>query len=272
MSKVKDCKLTSVGTLSFDYYYGGCNTFSFGIMLCFFRNRRTISLVMSFVSSNTKLIDPTYFSVLMELPSKQNHHRSSLIIESWRLDLTAIHHLLPVVTVIGDGRLKFLIMIHKNGKNWLITHSRMEMGMYTKWSNGTSTFFKLNPFQYRILFYRFNRWECFHHRRGVVWGSTLLLINNRWIQKWKLEKCWKRGSSSIWPWCNHLRICHNGHWWSRIVSAYPMRSCFYCHILSTNTELWEFDSLETQIIDPTLSSRYGLFGVFLVDVGYCSKN
>ena len=41
---------------------------------------------------------------------------------------------------------------------------------------------------------------------------------------------------------------------------------------NTITELWEFDSLETQIIDLTLSRSYENPGVFLVDVGYCSKN
>ena len=51
-----------------------------------------------------------------------------------------------------------------------------------------------------------------------------------------------------------------------------MHSCPYPNILSTNKEMWEFDSLETQIIDPTLSENYMFFGLFLVDVGYCSKN
>ena len=35
MSKVLDCKLTSVGELPFNYSYGGCNSFDFGILLCF---------------------------------------------------------------------------------------------------------------------------------------------------------------------------------------------------------------------------------------------
>ena len=37
MSKVNNCALTSIGRLDFDFLYGGCNTFSFGIMLCFSR-------------------------------------------------------------------------------------------------------------------------------------------------------------------------------------------------------------------------------------------
>ena len=35
MSKIDDCKLKNVGELPFNHYYGGCNTFDFGIMLCF---------------------------------------------------------------------------------------------------------------------------------------------------------------------------------------------------------------------------------------------
>ena len=41
-----------------------------------------------------KLIDLiNSFLVLMELPSKRNHHQSSLIMMSWCLDLTETHHL-----------------------------------------------------------------------------------------------------------------------------------------------------------------------------------
>ena len=35
ISKVHDCKLTRVGDLPFDFDAGGCNTFDFGIMMCF---------------------------------------------------------------------------------------------------------------------------------------------------------------------------------------------------------------------------------------------
>ena len=37
MSKVQDCTLKRVGELPFNYRQGGCNTFSFGIMMCFSR-------------------------------------------------------------------------------------------------------------------------------------------------------------------------------------------------------------------------------------------
>ena len=44
-------------------------------------------------------------------------------------------------------------------------------------------------------------------------------------------------------------------------------------ISSTNTEVWEFESSGTKIINPTLSSDYlNGIGLFVVDVGYCKKN
>ena len=35
MSRLQDCKLKWVGEMPFDFWEGGCNTFDFGIMLCF---------------------------------------------------------------------------------------------------------------------------------------------------------------------------------------------------------------------------------------------
>ena len=37
ISEIQGCKLKRIGDLSFDFYAGGCNTFPFGIMLCFHR-------------------------------------------------------------------------------------------------------------------------------------------------------------------------------------------------------------------------------------------
>ena len=42
--------------------------------------------------------------------------------------------------------------------------------------------------------------------------------------------------------------------------------------LSMITELWELDSFKNQIINRTLSTNYIMPGLFLVDIGYCSKN
>ena len=40
-----------------------------------------------------------------------------------------------------------------------------------------------------------------------------------------------------------------------------------------STELWDMNSRETQIIDPTLPlDKYTSAGMFLVDEGFCSKN
>ena len=43
-------------------------------------------------------------------------------------------------------------------------------------------------------------------------------------------------------------------------------------IFSMLTELWELDSFENQIIDPTLPTNYLMPGLFLVDIGFCAKN
>ena len=36
--KVTNCALKNVGELDFNFRYGGCNTFTFGIMLCFHKS------------------------------------------------------------------------------------------------------------------------------------------------------------------------------------------------------------------------------------------
>ena len=43
-------------------------------------------------------------------------------------------------------------------------------------------------------------------------------------------------------------------------------------IFRTNIELWELDSFENQIINRTLPNSYNSLGLFLVDIGYCSKD
>ena len=35
ISKITGCTLENIGQLDFDFEQGACNTFSFGIMLCF---------------------------------------------------------------------------------------------------------------------------------------------------------------------------------------------------------------------------------------------
>ena len=66
----------------------------------------------------------------MEKPSRQNHHQSSLIITSWRLDLTGTHHLLPDKMLQRmDWKPKFLFMDPINGFKRLITHFQRVIGM-----------------------------------------------------------------------------------------------------------------------------------------------
>ena len=67
-------------------------------------------------------------------------------------------------------------------------------------------------------------------------------------------------------------------WLLVVIQTADHRKCVFEHFKNsilfsrTNTELWELDSFESEIINPTLSTNYRYFGLFLVDVGYCSKN
>ena len=74
--------------------------------------------------------------------------------------------------------------------------------------------------------------------------------------------------------------------WLLVVEPMQHRKCILklrpksdlCHMsymtlfLSMITELRELDSFKNQIINRTLSTNYIMPGLFLVDIGYCSKN
>ena len=58
----------------------------------------------------------------------------------------------------------------------------------------------------------FNSWKRLYHQWLYSWIASQH-TNNRWIQKWKLEKCWKLGPSSTISWCHHFRTYHYDCWW-----------------------------------------------------------
>ena len=66
-------------------------------------------------------------------------------------------------------------------------------------------------------------------------------------------------------------------WLLVVIQIVDQRKCIFeryrinC-IFSMLTELWELDSFENQIIDPTLPTNYVMPGLFLVDIGFCAKN
>ena len=136
MSKVQDCRLTSVGELPFNFFGGGCNTFSVGIMLCFdyFAQQECHSWVR--IHTMYYIVNwpqQNIFLVLMEKPSKQKHHQNSLMRMSLCLDLIGTHHLLPdTIQELMDWRQKFLIMGWETGNKLLTTHFLMVIGMYRK--------------------------------------------------------------------------------------------------------------------------------------------
>merc|ERR1712176_432648 len=57
MSMIEDCSLKDIGELSFEYFAGGCNTFTFGIMLCFAKDAD--STCHSFNGATTKEETPS---------------------------------------------------------------------------------------------------------------------------------------------------------------------------------------------------------------------
>ena len=77
MKKIKDCTLKSVGQLPFDFYAGGCNTFPFGIMMCFpaGADQECHSWVQKSLFSFIRII----ILDLMAIASNLNDHRSFLI-------------------------------------------------------------------------------------------------------------------------------------------------------------------------------------------------
>ena len=77
MTKIQDCKLKNVGQLPFDFYAGGCNTFPFGIMMCFPADAD--QECYSLVQKSFFLVMKTTFLDSMVLALNLNAHRSFLI-------------------------------------------------------------------------------------------------------------------------------------------------------------------------------------------------
>ena len=147
-------------------------------------------------------------------------------------------------------------------------------------------------FQNSTLCNDFDRWKRFYYRwlHWYHWWFATGNIHDCRVQRWKLEICWGLGRRSSISWCDHLRIYSNGCWWwvqlwrnnvwvsvylnhrlSFIVWSIENEISFNKLFLRTNTELWDLNSFESEIINPVLSYYYSRPGLFLVDVGYCSK-
>ena len=228
----------------------------------------------------------TFFSVLTVPISKQNHRPISLMVTYWHWDLTETHHLLLDTLMVSVVlKPKSLIIKLENGIKQL-TIRLPTIGTQQK-NKKIWIIFQNIP-----LRYDFNRRKRIYHRWVHRRGSRLLQIYNCRIQRRQLETRWWLVSSSSWTWRYHnCWVYYNGCWWWRgywrTVSPYNIRYIIY-HILSiqhiwsregftfiftfsSNTELWEMDSFEYQIINPILL-YYDAPGLFLVDVGYCSEN
>jgi len=117
----------------------------------------------------------------MEKPSKQKYHPNSLIQESWRLDLTGTHHLLPDHGPVRQitRRPKSLIMGWENGNKLVTTHFPMVTSMYRilVYKNlhkliimkNNVILYRLYNIAVRYIFY-FNKKNSFHFR--ISWYAT----------------------------------------------------------------------------------------------------
>lgn len=72
ISKVADCSLTNIGQLDFDFTLGGCNTFSFGVLLCFPANddQACYSWVSKVIIVSILISASPFFSLLSLLKKK----------------------------------------------------------------------------------------------------------------------------------------------------------------------------------------------------------
>ena len=89
MSIIENCRLKNIGQLTFDFYEGGCNTFLFGVMLCFSENFR--SGCYSYVEI-IKLEVSQFFSDIMDKNLKLNLRQNFLIERYLPWDLIVDHH------------------------------------------------------------------------------------------------------------------------------------------------------------------------------------
>ena len=175
---------------------------------------------------------------------------------------------------------KFSVMKKENGIKHLTIPSQTTIGLCELYK------LKMMYFQNFNLCDRVYCWKRIYHWWIYKW-TTLPNKNHCRIQRWNMEGC---GILSPWSYqsqCNHLRISYNGCWWfasiwnsvsvdlnresldqSLINSHLPSLLWFF----STKTELWNFESFQNQVIDQTLSYNYNSLGLFLVDIGFCSKN
>lgn len=85
MSKIQDCKLTNVGELPFEYYFGGCNTFSFGIMLCFsYTAQQECHSLVQCLPISPNIFSSFNGASFKEEPSTEFPHRDIMALGSYR--------------------------------------------------------------------------------------------------------------------------------------------------------------------------------------------
>jgi len=222
MSEVLDCKLTRIGDLDFDFQYGGCNTFPFGIMLCF-------------ADKDDKECHSFDGKTFKTEPSSKFSHAYVYALGSYRKS--------PFVTGHGSSTngLKTEILNYKAGYWYQADDYPFSDGNIISSYATTSTDESV---------YIIGGWT------GSTQSSTIARYSNG---SWTKPGSLKQGRTG------HGAITIEG-------ITMILGGEFNSYSITTITELWEFESSETEFINPILFGDYSGIGLFAVDVGYCRKN
>jgi len=225
MSEVQDCKLKRIGDLDFGFVGGGCNTFSFGIMLCFDYDADKKCHSFNGETFKTK-------------PSSKYSHREVFALGSYRKSPFVTGH-----STTTNGHVKTEILNHEAG------------------------------YWYQADDYPFSNGDRISGYATASTAESVFIIGG-WTRSIRLSTIAKYSDGS-WTKLGSLKQARNNHG-AITIEGITMIVGGWDGIHgsgSTNTELWEFESSGTEIINPKLSESfsYGI-GLFAVDVGYCRKN
>jgi len=224
MSEVQDCKLKRIGDLDFNFVAGGCNTFPFGIMLCF--ADKADKECHSFNGETFKT----------EPSSKFSHQ---------------------YVRALGSYRKSPFVTGHYSKTNGLKTEIlHYEAGYW-----------------YQVDDYPFSNGDRISGYATASTDDSIYIIGGYTNGSPKRSPTIAKYSEGSWTKTGSLKQARSGHGAMTIEGITMIIGGMFNSGLTTNTELWEFESSETKIIKPTLSWEYSNgIALFAVDVGYCRKN
>jgi len=223
ISEIQGCKLKRIGDLDFDFQYGGCNTFSFGIMLCF----------SSYADKECHSFDG---KTLKTEPSSKFSHYSVYALGSYRKS--------PFVTGGWNPASLKTEILHYEAGYW-----------------------------YQVDDYPFSNGDRISGYATASTDDSVYIISGYTNGSPKRSPTIAKYSNGSWTKTGSLKKSRSGHGAITIEGMTMIIGGWDGSGSTMNTELWEFESSDTKIINPTLSDNYRFgIGLFAVDVGYCRKN